>query len=113
MVDNKYVQWTNAAVFHEIFHDIVRRIVEDASRESTLRNLREAIAEQNPARLQDLLIELQMTPLYNLMLYLDGAIGPSEWPGAELVNAQTREPLTNDYGLALASIYREAPETGR
>lgn len=106
MAEDK-IPWTNREIYREVFRDIIRRISEDAAREVTLKNFKEALAKEDTADLEDMLVEVQLSPLYYLMLFLDGAIGPSIWPGVQLVNAQTGEPLSNDYGMELAAVIRE------
>jgi hypothetical protein len=44
----------------------------------------------------------------SIMLFLDGAIDPSECPGVQLVNAQTGEPLLDDLGMELAGLIPES-----
>ena len=106
MTEDK-ILWANKAIYQEIFRDIIRRIRDEATQEVTLRNFKEALTKQDSADFEDILVEAQLAPLYYLMLYLDGAIGPSRWPGVQLVNAQTFEPLSNDFGMELAGVIRE------
>lgn len=101
------IHWTNEEIYREVIRDIIRRISEEAASEVTLKNFKEAFAKQDTTDFQDLLVEMQLSSLYYLMLWLDGAVGPSIWPGLQLINAQTGEPLSSDYGMELAGVIHE------
>lgn len=109
MIEDKSY-WTSNEVFREVFRNIINQIREEAALEVTLRTFQDALSKQDTLDFEDALVEKQLVPLYYLMLYLDRASSPSgssTWPGIQLVNAQTREPLSSDYGMELAGVIRE------
>jgi hypothetical protein len=50
------------------------------------------------------LVFSQLRIIYELLSYLDDAKGPIDWPGIELVNAQTHERLSIDFAFDFADI---------
>lgn len=88
--------WTNEGILQEVLTQILRDIYKIASSPETRVNLREALEDESIIRFRDRLVSLQIGPLLDLMRFLDGAIGPLDWPGLKLVNAETGETLSQD-----------------
>lgn len=49
----------------------------------------------------------QLGVIEDLLLYLDQRIGPSDWPGVDLVNFATRERLSIDFGFDFSEIEQD------
>jgi hypothetical protein len=97
--------WTDQEMLHEFLWAIIQHINTVASKSTE--GVREAASSENPNRLRDRLIEIQMAVVGRIFSYIDGTSGPSDWPGINLVNAQTGERLSIDLAWELSSIEGE------
>lgn len=94
--------WTNEKVLEEFLRTILIDIQDAASRWSDV--IRDAASDPNPARLRDRLAELQIAVLVNAFSVIDGASGPTYWPGIRLVNAANLTSLSDDLCWELSRI---------
>jgi hypothetical protein len=94
--------WSNDEILREVFVQTLRQAYEIASSPNTKDGLKEALDDDDPARLRDRLVSLQIGSLLSLLRFLDGAVGPSNWPGLSLVNTDTGESLSNDFQWSFA-----------
>lgn len=102
--------WTNKQILGEVFRPIIKSDYEKAGDQKTRQELIEALENPDPAYIFWKLVHLQFDALSFFVAYLDGAAGPTEWPGVDLVNASTRGTLSGDFGLGFAhfdGVYTE------
>lgn len=86
--------WTNEQVLDEFLRTMLIDMQDAAFRWGAV--IRDAASDPNPALLRDRLAELQMAVLVNAFSIIDGASGPTYWPGIKLVNAQNHTSLSDD-----------------
>jgi hypothetical protein len=101
--------WTNEEILHKFLWAVTERIYRVAS-EST-NQFREVASDENPNRSKDRLVEIQIGVLADVFSLIDGARGPTDWPGIKLVNAETGEALSNDLAWDLSSVESEILDT--
>jgi hypothetical protein len=97
--------WTNEEVLHEFLLTTVRYVYRTA--ELSLGPIREDAIDENPNRLKDRLVELQIGILSIAFGLIDGVSGPTYWPGLRLVNAETGEDLSEKMPLQSALAHVE------
>jgi hypothetical protein len=97
--------WTNQRILHEFLLPVVEHIYRVA--ELSIEGVREAAANENPNRLKDRLVELQVGLVADVFSYIDGASGPTDWPGIKLVNAETGESLSDNLAWDLSHVEGE------
>src|SRR5436190_23641036 len=66
-----------------------------AQAENVADAMRDAATDTDPNELKKRLINLQSGVAYYICGLLDGVVGPTEWDGVKLVNAETDEALTD------------------
>jgi hypothetical protein len=96
--------WSNKEVLHEFLWTLVEYVYRTAS--GAMDSIREVAADPDPTKLRDSLVEFQLIPILEIFAHPDGRIGPDSetWPGIQIVNAETGEPLSDDWALDLAEI---------
>lgn len=104
MNTNHPLPWTNERILRELFWQILEDVHKVAQNTELFR---EDALDDNPRRLYDRLMHFQLGLLDTLCSYLDGSRGPTDWPGVMLVNAETGEPLSDDFRSALSRIEGE------
>ena len=66
--------------------------------------IREAAIDDNPNRLENRLVELQVGAVVRMLSLIDGTSVPSDWPSLRLVNAETGESISNDLVWAFSDV---------
>ena len=102
--------WTNKQILGEVFRPIIKSDYEKAGDQKTRQELIEVLEHPDPTYIFWKLVHLQFDALSFFVAYFDGAAGPTEWPGVDLVNARTRGTLSGDFGLDFAhfdGVYTE------
>ncbi len=94
--------WTDEELLHTFLEMVVRYVYRAASESGEM--IREAAADDDPSRLQDRLVELQVGAVVRILSIIDGTSAPGDWPGLELVNAETGKPLSNDLAWAFSQV---------
>lgn len=94
--------WTNEEILRKFLLAVTERIYKVAS--ESIDQFQEAASDENPNRLQDRLVEIQIGVLVDVLSFIDGARGPTDWPGMKLVNAETGETLSDDLAWELSGI---------
>lgn len=98
--------WTNQAILREFLKGVVQYVYA-----VNVDAVREAASEENPNRLRDRLIDIQIGVIADIFAYIDGATGPSDWPGIKLVNGETGESLSDELAWDLSSVEGEFLES--
>jgi hypothetical protein len=101
--------WTNKEILHQFLWAVTERINRVAA--ESINQFREVASEENPKRLKDRLVEIQIGVLADVFSLIDGARGPTDWPGIKLVNAETGESLSNNLAWDLSSVESEILDT--
>lgn len=94
--------WTNQEMLEEFLTIIVTDIYRTAFQ--CIDAIRDAAMNENPSRLKDRLIDLQIGTVASIFSLIDGASGPTYWPGVQLVDAKTGETLSSDLRSAFSRI---------
>lgn len=98
-------EWTNRKILREFFWEILESINSFSS--ETLPYFREDALHGSDEELKKRIINLQKGTLWRVLTLIDGTTGPSEWPGVTLVNRETREELSTNFGSAYSRVEGE------
>jgi hypothetical protein len=93
---------TDEELLHDFLWLVVKHIYRVASESGD--QIREAAADDNPNRLRDRLVELQVGGAIRVLSLIDGTSAPSGWPRLQLVNAETGESLSDQLTWALSDV---------
>ena len=86
--------WTNDRILDAFLTEIVEEIYEVAEDVSEV--VFEEATSGSLGQLKEVLVGIQIGALASLFAFVDGASGPTEWPGIRLANAMTGESLAMD-----------------
>jgi hypothetical protein len=106
-MDTSESNWTNFQILQAIISYVLDDIYRSVKNPQLKKMLREALDQDDELALQEHLLTLQVAPVLDILLILDGAVGPDDWPGVDLVNAKTCESLSTDFGMDFATIKRQ------
>jgi hypothetical protein len=87
-------------LLQEFMQFIVRDTYENASQVAQV--VREAAQDDNPNRLNDILVNVHLGGIVLVFALIDGRAQPMGWPHIRLVNSETDEDLSSDLADALA-----------
>ncbi len=89
-----HTSWTNDDILDTFLRVILTDIYQAAQDE--IESVRDAANANNPNRLRDRLVELQLGVFIKMCALVDGSTGPTNWPGIRLANDETGETLTEN-----------------
>ena len=93
---------TNREILDEFLHLIVHDCYDQSP--DTVAALRDEASYEETYHLRDWLIQLEIGVAAGIFSIIDGARGPSGWPGIKLVNAETGESLAEELQWELSRV---------